>query len=403
MRNGWVIASVWWLAVGVTPVAAQSHFPRVYGSTGRPYGPTQAHYQYQRQYGRPWHGYGGQSYSSSYYGSNVVYGNGFSAGYFAPPVAVAVPYAPVYYGGGGWPLQYGYANPWPAVVEPALGLGFYSPGVSGYFGIYGTPGVYVPTPDHQLANPQAMAAPLQDAWRDNAERWGQNLPPAKPNPVTRPVAPSSTTAKLRSLEAQQRGDAHLRDQQWMLAYQDYKKAVDYAEDLPETHWRLGLVLLMLQRYDSAAVSLKRAVYLDPHFPQLAPPLTEVFGADSTLARTSLAHKLAEYVRQDIRDPDRLFLLGAMLYFERDTRAAEVLETGLRLAGQGQHFEAFLQAAPASPAAVPPADNRPPAVAPGPGGGLPLPPAPLPDAELSLPTNPVDPAVFEGPRLNPPGE
>ena len=25
------------------------------------YGPTQAHYQYQRQYGRPWHGLGGNT------------------------------------------------------------------------------------------------------------------------------------------------------------------------------------------------------------------------------------------------------------------------------------------------------------------------------------------------------
>ena len=34
-------------------------YPRVYGPAGRPYGPTQAHYQYQKRYGRPWHGYGG--------------------------------------------------------------------------------------------------------------------------------------------------------------------------------------------------------------------------------------------------------------------------------------------------------------------------------------------------------
>lgn len=414
MRYGWVIASGWCLAVLVVPGEAQSRYPRVYGSTGRPYGPTQAHYQYERQYGRPWHGYGGNSYggnsySRSYYGSDIVYGGNFSAGFVAPPLAYPVPYATVnygavYYGAGGWPVDYGYANPWPVVAPPALGLGFYSPGVSGYFGIYGTPGVYVPTPDHQLANPQAVAAPLQDALRENEQRWGENLPPAKPDPVTRPIAPSSTTAKLRSLEAQQRGDAHLRAQQWMLAYHDYKKAVDYAEDQPQAHWRLGLVLLMLQHYDSAAISLKRAVYLDPQFPQSAPPLTEVFGADSTLARTTLAHKLAEYVRQDIRDPDRLFLLGAMLHFEGDTRAREVLETGWRLAGRGQHFEAFLQAEATPPAAVP-AATKPSALPPLPSGDIPLPPAPLPDAEPNVAPAPesVAPAVFEGPRLGPPGE
>lgn len=402
MRYSWMVASVLCIPFWVAPVLAQSHahYPRVYGSTGRPYGPTQAHYQYERQYGRPWHGYGGQSYSHQY-SSSFVYGNGFSAGIAAGPVVISVPYAPMYYGASAWPVYGGYPTPWPGVVAPAFGLDFYSLGVSGYFGVYGTPDIYVPRPDHELANPQAMPAPLQDAWRENEQRWGQNLPLAKPDPVTRPVAPSSTTARLRSLEAMQRGDAHLRDQQWMLAYQDYKKAVDYAEDQAEAHWRLGLVLLMLQRYDSAAVSFKRMAYLEPEFPHRAPPLAEVFGPDSTLARTTLAHKLAEYVRQDIRDPDRLFLLGSMLYFERDTRAREVLEAGLRLAGRGQHFEAFLQSDP-----MPVADPAIPNSAPVPATNLPLPPAPLPDIapqEKAPQGNAVAPALFDGPRLLPPGE
>ena len=34
-------------------------YPRVYGPTGRLYGPTQADYQYRKQYGRDWHGYRG--------------------------------------------------------------------------------------------------------------------------------------------------------------------------------------------------------------------------------------------------------------------------------------------------------------------------------------------------------
>ena len=60
------------LALCALPVAtAQAdppgsfRYPRVYGYTGRPYGPTQAHYQYQRQYGRAWDGYGGNSIPQS--------------------------------------------------------------------------------------------------------------------------------------------------------------------------------------------------------------------------------------------------------------------------------------------------------------------------------------------------
>ena len=43
------------------PPVKTVRYPRVYGATGHPYGPTQAHYQYLRQYGRSWHGYRGVS------------------------------------------------------------------------------------------------------------------------------------------------------------------------------------------------------------------------------------------------------------------------------------------------------------------------------------------------------
>ncbi|MBI1345402.1 hypothetical protein GC163_03855 [bacterium] len=377
------------LLVSAWPADAQSrHHHHGYNSG-------YSQHQYHRQYGQ--FGLGFNSYS-------------YSSGYVAAPL-VPNSYAPVYYGANAWPAYNGYSAPGPVIVPPAVGLGFYSPGISGYFGITGNPGFYVPYPDYDLANnPQAMAAPLQDAWRENQERWGENLPPLKPDPVSRPVAPSSTTARLRSLEAQQRGDAHMRDQQWMLAYQDYKKATDYAEDQAAAQWRLGLVLLKLQHYDSASIALKRAVYLDPQWPQTAPPLTDVFGENSTAARTVLAHNLAEYVRQDIRDPERLFLLGAMLHFEHDPRAQEVLETGVRLAGRGAHFDAFLRS-PAAP--VPAAATTPPAVmapqnglptlpSPAVDAPLPLPPAPVPEVIPTPQSNAVAPAIFEGPRLNPPG-
>src|SRR3972149_5357641 len=44
-------------------VAQLYRYPRVYSPTGSIYGPSLAHYMYQRQYGQPWHGLGGY-YSS---------------------------------------------------------------------------------------------------------------------------------------------------------------------------------------------------------------------------------------------------------------------------------------------------------------------------------------------------
>src|SRR5690349_1306186 len=115
MRTGLVIAASL-LMVGAEAAAQHRHsfqYPLVYGPTGHPDGPTQAHYQYQRQYGRPWHGYGGLS-APSYSGSHVT----LSGAYY-----------PTWGGWGGG----GYWSPY--IAPPAVGLGFYSPGYYGNFGV----------------------------------------------------------------------------------------------------------------------------------------------------------------------------------------------------------------------------------------------------------------------------
>ena len=55
------------------------HYPRVYGATGHLYGPTQAYYQYQRQYGHPWNGHGGITAPATV-GTGYQYTNGYPLG-----------------------------------------------------------------------------------------------------------------------------------------------------------------------------------------------------------------------------------------------------------------------------------------------------------------------------------
>ncbi|HUQ70777.1 MAG TPA: tetratricopeptide repeat protein [Planctomycetaceae bacterium] len=367
--------------------AQRRHYPLVYGSSGRPYGPTQAHYQYQRQYGRPWHGYAGLTASvgvgSAHFNVGGGYDPAWDAGFFAPQV-----------------------------VAPAPGLAFYSPGYYGNFGVgYVAPPIYLPYPNHAVAqypptlypptwSAPGMADPLAAAMQQNQLQWGDQLPAVKPDPVNRRVVPSSTDARLKSLEAQSDGDQDMRNQKWLQAYIDYKKAVQLADDRADAHLRLGLALIALRHYDTAAVELKRAVRIDPTLPQSELTLTKLFGPGSELARSSVAHKLLEHVQADIRDPDRLFLMGTLLHFDGDPHAREVLETGLRLAGGGSHFAAFLQPTadtyvPRSSAPLPSTYTEPPQpdVAP-PTSTPPLPPAPLPEPM---------PSADIGPRLFVPGQ
>jgi tetratricopeptide (TPR) repeat protein len=263
----------------------------------------------------------------------------------------------------------------PVIVSPfAPGLSFYSPGFWGGYAVYGAPGYYLPFADPRFVQPnlapQPFAPPLADALRENAERWGPELPPARPDPVTLPVAPSSNEAKLKSLRAVQDGDADLQNQQWLQAYMDYKRAVQAAPDSARAYFRQGLALSAVQHYDSAAFSFKRALALDPALPKSGEDLEQIFGPGSDIARHAILLKIADWVRQDVRDPDRLFVFGVWLHFSHDARATEVFETGYRLTGRGQHFLAFLKAddQPLPAAPQPPAD---------PGPQLPPPPLPAP--------------------------
>jgi hypothetical protein len=382
MRMSSLAAVVVVLGSAATAMAQSGQrYPLVYGPTGHPYGPTQAHYQYQRQYGQPWHGYGGLTAPSNYAGSHVT----LSGGYY-----------PGGWGGGYWQ---------PYVPPAAAGLGFYSPGYYGSFGVaYATPPIYLPYANYGVAqfppmqswppivlppgwSANGMTDPLAAAMQQNQLQWGEQLPAVKPDPATRPVVPSSPDARLKSLEAQANGDQDLRNQKWLAAYVDYKKAVQLADDRAEAHLRLGLTLIALQHFDTAVTELKRAVTIDPSLPQSGPTLSELFGPGSELARSSIAHKLLDYVNDDIRDPDRLFLMGTLLHFDRDPHAREVLETGMRLNNGGSHFAAFLQPPATNDTYVPRSSTSPPPPTPNPPAAPGLPPAPLPEptAPASTPT------------------
>jgi hypothetical protein len=337
--SGWLTA-LWLSGVVLSALdgSAQERFPRVYGPTGRPYGPTQAHYQYERQYGRPWHGYGGQAYS----GPREHH--------------IVVPYggAPVLYGGGvlgggvfGGPYVGGAYGPWGVIAPPVAvvpGLTFGGPATYGGFGLYGTPGYVLPYADHALAaGLQPLSDPLGDLQRENEARWGRNLPDLPPDPVTRPVAPTTAAARLRCLEAQSRGDAHLRKQEWSQAFADYRVAMEAAPDQGAPHLRLALTSLMQRRYATAIPHFQRAYHLDPELLTTAPALTDLFGEENNLAVVAMQQQLIDHVQADIRDPDRLYLLGVMLHLIGDPRSREMFEIGFRLeTGRGDHFAVFLR-------------------------------------------------------------
>ncbi len=299
-------------------------YPKVYGPTGRPYGPTQAYYQYQKQYGRPWHGYGGLTAKvGSSVGLNFV--NGYPAGGLS--YGYAAYYSPGF-------CNYGYGSGYGYGYGGGInGLGYnpffsYTPNVPPV--INGYPPVLGST-----LNPLPYNAPLNP---------GFTLP-VNPAPIAsapaRPVA-STPEAKLKSLRAQTDGDMWFKQQEFHKAFSRYKTAVSEASDQGEAHFRLAMAYAALGHFDLASRQLKVGAAFDPKMTSKVQPLSKLYGAGNAIAQDAMMRRATLWVKEDVRDADRLFLLGVLLYMKGDERASILLETGLQLDG-GDHLRSFLLA------------------------------------------------------------
>ncbi len=316
--------------------APPSSYPRVYGPAGKPYGPTQAHYQYQRQYGRPW--YGGGGISRGY--------TGYTAGYRGNVFGGFLGYGGYFGGYGAYPGFGAFGSP-AAIQYHFAPYGYYS----GYFvnsGVAGYPAVYT-HPTIQALGLQPNVQPLidnpvlQDARLENQRRWED---PIQVEPIAKPIGrhlkASTPEAKIRSIRIQAAADKLMREQSYSKAYLRYRDAIQVAADRPELHYRQGLALVALRRFSSAVDAFKRAIEADRKSPVDAESLDDIYGIDNQLAKTSYLHKVADWVREDIRDPDRLFLMGTLLYLDDQSgTASEFFETAYRLSGGGDHLAAFL--------------------------------------------------------------
>lgn len=310
-------------------------YPRVYTPTGRLYGPTQANYQYQKQYGRSWHGYRGirtrsrsvgyrshhitipySTYGYHSYGWNPYYGNSY---YGYSPVIVPEIHAGVVVVNPLAPIS----QPYPTTVYP--------PGAYQNTTPYHDPNVYPP------ANPV-----LRKTWNESQKTWNQ---PLDWRPVTmvakKPVTPSSPQDQLRSLKHMQRAQADMENLRFTEAYVHYKKAVAEAPDLVVPRVHMAVVLATLGKYDRAVRHFKDATDLDSEYPY-SMTLDSIYTKENFAAKEATKERLINWVKDDIRSADRLFLMGAFLFLDNDqVRAKELLETSVKLGGVNTALAAFL--------------------------------------------------------------
>lgn len=413
------------------PVYAQGAYPRVMSPTGRFYGPTQAHYQYERQYGRPW--YGGPAQYDPNTGVNLAsHGHrwgGHHHGAFYPGY---LPYAGYGYGYG-VPFFGGYA-----VYQNQFGFGpIQQYQTIGPQGPQGMLPLFGPSPTFSWQQPGAFQQPLIQPPQPGQQGFqvpqqpgngGPVIPAAAPEPVMAkphnfmPQPPSTVAQRQRSLHLQGQGDIWFRQLNYLQAYSRYKQAAAAAPDLAAPRFRMGYALMGMNRFELAVPEFQRGIKLDPQYPLKGDSLQKIYGEENRIAAAALPQAVAAWVKQDIRSSDRLFLLGALLMINGDhVRAKVLLETAAQFGAEGptEHIVAFLkvenpgeavpQQLPANADERPPVpeeverilrDNRnlvpPVAMPPKPGAGL---EAPRPQKQ---PTSPAElgPALPAVPKFQP---
>ncbi|RLS56250.1 MAG: hypothetical protein DWH91_07570 [Planctomycetota bacterium] len=231
-----------------------------------------------------------------------------------------------------------------------------------------------------VSMPQPATLQPLPAWMLDEAGLGQpeKLPPtARTEPSLR--QPSTPEAQLRSARMQGIGDRFLKKRDFAAADKSYRSAIVSAPDRVDPYLRQALVKVARDDYRGAVTILREAVSVDPVFPARAETLDAILGPELHGLKVELKQKAADWTRVNIRDSDRLFLLGVLLFLDHDGRCHTLFDTAIKLSGEREHLMAFRQA-------------ELPAIAGAPLPELPLPPeAPL-IAPEAVPENEPAPRV-----------
>jgi hypothetical protein len=236
-----------------------------------------------------------------------------------------------------------------------------------YFGPY-----YSYVPLAPVIRQRRYAGDAQDLFDDAAAGINQGnangnqrgtRPPAPPQPPQQNVKvfakPPSPDALRRSIRYQAQGDEYFAKQNYLQAYGHYKQAVAATPGRTEPRFRLALALAATTNYGQAVDEIKRAMRINPNWPRDGVSLDELFGADNIIAKNAVLHKVAGWVREDIRDSDRLFLMGVLLHFNEDTdKSHTFFEAASALSPNAAYAQAFLEAEDEERARQPAEEPRP---------------------------------------------
>ena len=276
------------------------------------------------------------------YGYGLGYGNNWGyGGYYGPGIGLGYGSNLWGYGGVGYTsVSYGV---------PGLSVGYVAPlsGIYGYgydpYGGYGYGSTFMPSPVY--TNPTTPLQMPQWVWDES----GLGNPAPKTAKQTHPtlIQPSTPEAQLRSARLQDAGDRLFQKLDYFAAEKSYAKSLQAAPDRPEPYVRLAMAKAARGDFRAAVSYLKQVTEIDATYPARVDSLGELFGHQNGVARLRLKQQVADWTNVDVRDPDRLYLLGVVLFLEGDDRFKTILDTAVKLEGNKGYLTAFLNSPPAN--------------------------------------------------------
>jgi len=249
-------------------------------------------------------------------------------------------------------LSYGVPGFSVGYSAPLFGNPYYGPAWGGYSGwnapFYAAPPVYVNNQPTLPALPQ---------WMIDEANLDPNLP-RKAKPLTQThrslAQPSTPEAQLRSVRLQAAGDRLFVNLDYSAAEKSYAKSIQAAPDRPDPYVRLAVAKAARGDFRNAVTFLKQMADIDPSYPARADSLDALYGHQNGISKLQLKQRVADWAKVDIRDTDRIYLLGIILFLDGDDRFRTVLDTVVKLDGELPHLTAFLSTVPAqdNPAIAP---------------------------------------------------
>ncbi len=240
--------------------------------------------------------------------------------------------------------------PYPVYPYGTYPYGSYLPGYGyGYVYPYSSYPYYLPPvylPAERLYGPEAMKRflGLDGAGRSSAG-WGGGSTAAADGMAREPRPASQRGTNRESLALAGKfigyGDNHFAAQRYNDANQRYKKAAEIAPGVAEAYFRQGFAQAAMGRYEAAVSAIKRGLDLDPAWARSGFRIDKLYRNKEAVKKAHL-DALAKAASEESLNPDLLFLLGVLLYFDGQTdRAAPFFQRADQLAGS-PYLKGFLE-------------------------------------------------------------